>query len=393
MAHRVLMLSHHGRTVKGGATLADAALAAGLEAQGHRVDLLYYDDVLPAWARGTWRQLLFPWAAARAFLRRQPEARYDVIESTAGDAWAIGLLPRRGPRPLLSIRTHGLEHRRAELEEARLRREGRRLGFFTRLYHYRWRLGEVARDLRSADAAFFLNREDADHAVERLGLPAGKVHTLSNGLPDSLLQLAEPPADPERLFRLLFLGSWSPAKGADLLPAIVRRVFPRDPRWRLTCAGVQEPPERVLAAFDPADRPRVEVIPRYEQGELPAILGRHGVFLFPSPAEGCSLALLEAMAGELVPVTTRTGYAADLIAPGRNGFLIPPGDVEAAAGAVLELARDPRRTLEIGRAARAAMADHSWTSRVAERVRIWEESVYTPLNLEDSPSKRTVAKE
>lgn len=372
MAYRILMLSHHGRTVKGGATLADAALAAKLEELGHRVDLLYYDDVLPAWVRGTWRQLLFPWAAARAFLRRHPEARYEVIESTAGDAWAIGLLPRRSPRPIFSIRTHGLEHRRADLEEARLRKEGRRLGFFTRLYHYRWRLGEVARDLRGADAVFFLNREDAAYAAERLGLPSGKIHTLSNGLPDALLKLAEPAADPERIFRLLFLGSWSPAKGADLLPGIVRRIFPRDPRWRLTCAGVQEAPEWVLAAFDPADRARVEVIPRYEQSELPAILGRHGVFLFPSPAEGCSLALLEAMAGGLVPVTTRTGYAADLIETGRNGFLIPSGDVEGAAGAVLELAQDPERTLEIARAARAAMADHSWTSRAAERVRIWD---------------------
>ena len=374
MAHRVLMLSHHGRTVKGGAPLADAALAGGLGELGHRVDLLYYDDILPDWVRGTWRQLLFPWAAALAFLRRHPETRYDVVESTAGDAWVIDLLRRRlpGPHPLLSIRTHGLEHRRAELETARLRKEGRHLGPATRLYHFRWRLWEVARDLRRADAVFFLNQEDTAHAVAALRIPPGKIHTLSNGLPPYLMGMGEPAADPERLFRLLFLGAWSPAKGADLLPAIVRRIFPRDPRWRLTCAGVQETPARVLAGFDPADRSRVEVIPRYEHRELPAILRRHGVFLFPSPAEGCSLALLEAMAGGLVPVTTRTGYAADLIAPGRNGFLTSPGDVEGAAGAVLELARDPGHAREIGRAAGAAMADHTWASRVAERVRIWD---------------------
>jgi glycosyltransferase involved in cell wall biosynthesis len=372
--HRVLILSHHGRTMAGGATLADSSLAAGLEELGHRVDLLYFEDVLPDWARGTWRLLLFPWAAARAFLRRQAEDRYDVIESTAGDAWLIVLLLRLlpGPRPLVSIRTHGLEHRRAELDAARRRREGRPAGLATRLYHFRWRLGEVARDLRRADAVFLLNQEDKEYAVEQLGVPAGKIHTLSNGLPPYLMAMEEPEADPGRLFRLLFLGVWSPVKGSDLLPAIVRRVFADDPRWRLTCAGVQTAPESVLAAFDPADRGRVEVIPRYENRELPEILRRHGVFLFPSPAEGCSLALLEAMAGGLVPVTTRTGYAADLIEPGRNGFLAPPGDAEGPAAALLELARDPERALEIGRAARAAMADHSWAGRVAERVRIWD---------------------
>lgn len=380
MSHRVLMLSHHGRTVAGGATLADSALADGLRELGHRVDLLYYDDILPAWVRGTWRLLLFPLAALLAFLRRHPDARYDVLESTAGDAWPIVLFLRLlpGPKPLVSIRTHGLEHRRAELDEARRRWEGRPLGFATRLYHFRWRLWEVARDLRSADAVFLLNQEDRDYAVGKLGVPAGKIHTLSNGLPSYLVAMEEPDPDPERLFRLLFLGVWSPVKGSDLLPAIVRRVFASDPRWRLTCAGVQTSPEKVLAAFDPADRARVTVIPRYENRDLPEILRHHGVFLFPSPAEGCSLALLEAMAGGLVPVTTRTGYAADLIEPGRNGFLSPPGDVDGPAAALLEVAGDPRRALEIGLAARAAMKDHSWTSRTAERVRIWEALVREP---------------
>jgi glycosyltransferase involved in cell wall biosynthesis len=378
MSYRVLMLSHHPRTLAGGATLADAALAAGLEELGHRVDLLYFDDVFPDWVRGTWRLLLFPWAAARAFLRRHAESRYGVIESTAGDAWVIALLLRLlpGPRPLLSIRTHGLEHRRAELDEERRRREGRPAGLLTRLYHFRWRLWEVARDLRRADAVFLLNQEDARHAAGALRVPPERIHTISNGLPPYLTEMQAPEADPERLFRLLFLGVWSPVKGADLLPAIVRRVFAGDPRWRLTCAGTQTSPEEVLAAFDPAGRPRIEVIPRYEHRELPEILRRHGVFLLPSPAEGCSLALLEAMAGGLVPVTTRTGYAADLIEPGRNGFLAEPGDAGSPAAAILELARDPERAREIGLAARASMADHSWRGRVAERVRIWD-SLYT----------------
>jgi len=100
-SRRILVLSHHGRAVAGGATLADAALAAGLAERGDTVDLLFFEEVLPDWARATWRLLLYPWAAARAFLRRHGEARYDVIESTAGDAWVIDLLracsPDRAP--------------------------------------------------------------------------------------------------------------------------------------------------------------------------------------------------------------------------------------------------------------------------------------------------------
>lgn len=370
---RVLLLSHHGRTVAGGAPLADLALAAALRELGHAVDDLFYDDVLPAWVRGTWRQLAFPWAAAFAVLRR----RHDVIESTAGDAWvlrlALKLLP--GPRPLVSIRTHGLEHRRAELEEEK-RRAARgdtgRLSLLTRLYHFRFRLWEVASDLRAADVVFLLNREDAEHAAARLGIPPRRIHVIPNGVPDELLALPEPAGDPERPFRLLFLGAWSPAKGADLLPAIFRRLATRDPRFRLTCAGTQAPAGEVLAAFAPEDRERVRVVVRYGRGELPELLAGHGVFLFPSPAEGCSLAMLESMAGGLAPVVTRTGYAADLLTPGEDGWLAERGDIEGFTTAVLHLAADPARALETGRRARRAVAGQSWTARAAERVRIWQ---------------------
>jgi glycosyltransferase involved in cell wall biosynthesis len=372
--HRVLVLSHHGRTVRGGAPLADTELAQTLEGLGHTVDLLFYDDVLPPWVKATWRQLAFPWAAALAFLRRRRTARWDVLESTAGDAWVIDLLLRLlpGSRPLLSVRTHGLENRRAEMDQERRQRTGDRAGLTTRLYHFRYRTWEVARDLRRARVVFFLNQEDARWATSRLGLPAAKIHVLPNGVAERLLALPEPAPAPDRPFRLLFLGAWSPAKGVDVLPRIAARLFGSDPRFRLTCAGVGELPEKVLADFAAEDRERVTVIPRYDWAELPEILAGHGVFLFPSPAEGCSLALLEAMAGGLAPVTTRTGYAADLLENGRNGFLAEAGDVEAYAGAVLRLADDPDTALAIGRQARRDVAGLSWRSLAAERVRIWD---------------------
>ena len=360
------MLSHHSRALPGGAVLADDALARALSDLGHRVDLLFYDDLLPAWVKATWRQLLFPWAAALAVLRR---GGYDVVESTAGDAWVLRLLSRRS---LLSIRTHGLEHRRVDLDRERRRREGRPPGLLTRLYHYGWRLREVERDLRTADAVFLLNQEDERYAAGKLGIPAEKIRVLPNGLPEDLLRLPEPEARPDRAFRLLFLGAWSPAKGADLLPEIAHRLFARDPRYRLTCAGVLVPEAEALAAFAPEDRTRVRAISRYGREELPEILAEHGVFLFPSPAEGCSLAMLEAMAGGLVPVTTRTGYAADLIRPGENGDLAEAGDVDGFVAGVLALAADPESALAAGRAARRDMAGQSWTARARERVAVWD---------------------
>jgi len=379
MPHRVLMLSHHGRSVLGGAPLADQALAQALREEGHEVDELYFEDVLPPAVKATWRLLVFPWAVAFAFLRGRRRRRWDVIESTAGDAWVIALLLGllRGPRPFLSIRTHGLEHRRAEMDRERRQKEGKSPGLMTRLYHYRYRLWEVGRDLRSADVVFLLNQEDKRYATGCLGLRPDRVHLLPNGLRDVVLAMGEPDGSPDRIYNLLFLGLWSPIKGADLLPRIAHRLFQADARFRLTCAGVQERAEDVLADFAPEDRDRVEVVVRYQGSELPTLLARHGVFVFPSPAEGCSLALLEAMAGGLAPVTTRTGYAAEIIQPGRSGFLVEAGDAEGFAKRVLALAADPRAALDMGKAARRAVAGHRWTDRARERVRIWDSVLET----------------
>lgn len=370
---RILMLSHHPRELAGGALLADDALARALSGLGHTAELLTFDELLPRRVRGTWRLLLFPWAAALTWLRRRREG-WDVVETTAGDAWLLRRLAWLGGarRPRLSVRTHGLEHRRADLDRQLRLQENRPAGLLTRLYHHRWRLWEVADDLRAGDAVFLLNQEDADDAVRRLGVRPERIHVLPNGVPDELLVLPELAVDPDRPFHLLFLGAWGPAKGADLLPEIARRLFARDPRFRLTCAGTGTPAEEVLAAFAPEDRVRVRAIPRYGRDELPALLAGHGTFLLPSPAEGCSLAMLEAMAGGLVPVVTRTGYATDLLTSGEDGWLVERGDVEGFTAAILQLAADPARALETGRRARRAVAGHSWTARAAERVRIWQ---------------------
>jgi glycosyltransferase involved in cell wall biosynthesis len=375
MPHRILMLSHHGRSVLGGAPLADLALAQALRDEGHEVDALFFEEVLPPTVRATWRLLVFPWAAALHFLRRWREGQWDVLESTAGDAWIISLLIRlfRLPRPLLSVRTHGLEHRRADMDRERKSRDRKPPGLATRLYHYHYRLWEVGRDLRSADVVFLLNQEDERYAEEHLSLRPEVIHILPNGLRDEVLKMGEPEGGTDQVFHLLFLGLWSPIKGAELLPRIAKRLFAADPRFRLTCAGVQEWQEKVLADFAPADRDRVEVIVRYEGVELLELLVRHGVFVFPSPAEGCSLALLEAMAGGLVPVTVRTGYAGEIIKPGRNGFLVEAGDVDGFVDHILTLAADPKTALVMGRAARQSVSGHGWSNRARERVRIWDE--------------------
>jgi glycosyltransferase involved in cell wall biosynthesis len=63
--------------------------------------------------------------------------------------------------------------------------------------------------------------------------------------------------------------------------------------------------------------------------------------------------VLEAMAAARPVIVTDIGGMAEAVVQGETGLLVPAGDVEAAAGALLELASDRERARRMGEAGRA----------------------------------------
>jgi glycosyltransferase involved in cell wall biosynthesis len=74
-----------------------------------------------------------------------------------------------------------------------------------------------------------------------------------------------------------------------------------------------------------------------EVRDVPSVLARASLFAQSSLSEGISLTLLEAMARGLPVAATRVGGNAEVVADGSSGLLVPPGDPDALARAMLEL--------------------------------------------------------
>ncbi len=77
------------------------------------------------------------------------------------------------------------------------------------------------------------------------------------------------------------------------------------------------------------------------------------LFVLPSLAEGICNTILEAMATGLPVVATDVGGNPDLVQPGVTGALVPAGDPDAMARALMAYPADPARTAREGQAARA----------------------------------------
>jgi glycosyltransferase involved in cell wall biosynthesis len=80
------------------------------------------------------------------------------------------------------------------------------------------------------------------------------------------------------------------------------------------------------------------------------VLAAFDIFALPSRKEGLPYVVLEAMAAGLPVVTSTTAGTEILVVPGMNGAVVPTEDVSALSRALLELATDPGRRKQYGRA-------------------------------------------
>ena len=86
----------------------------------------------------------------------------------------------------------------------------------------------------------------------------------------------------------------------------------------------------------------------------------HDVFLNTNVVDNSPVSLIEAAASGLVPVATAVGGVPYLVSDGQDGILVPAGDHEAMAEAVVALVRDPARFRTLSEGARRMARRSTW---------------------------------
>jgi glycosyltransferase involved in cell wall biosynthesis len=342
------------------------------------VDYYSYHEAFPGTREhGSLHGVRFPWKVA-AHLTREAH-RYDVLDITTGDAWAWARLGRPGARArhALVTRSHGLEQVVAEQLRADAREGRARLSWKYPLYHGGFRLWEVRQSLLLADHAVLLNERDATHAREQLGVPAAKLSVIPHGLDAAFLGLPPPSGTRDAVsesapLRVAFVGSWIQRKGREDVVAVASALAARGVPFSLSLYGTGLGEDEVLATFPAAVRTRLRVVPRYVHAELPRLLEVEEVLLFPSHAEGFGMALVEAMACGLAPVSSPVGVAPQVVRNGQTGMLIPIGDVSGLVGALCSFAEDRGRLQAYRQAAQSEVRSLTWRDIAARTLSLYE---------------------
>jgi glycosyltransferase involved in cell wall biosynthesis len=147
-------------------------------------------------------------------------------------------------------------------------------------------------------------------------------------------------------------------KAQDVLLEALAILLHRGMNVRLTLVGdgaAARQFKQVAADFELQDH--VTFTGPLPQPETRAILRTADLFVLPSFAEGIPVALMEAMAMEIPCVSTTVMGIPELIESGKDGILVPPGNVDELAAALETLIADPALRQKIGKAGRFKVAE------------------------------------
>lgn len=348
---------------------ATVSLAAALKEKGAVCDTFFMDD-LKTFTGNVLDDLLFPLKVA--LLKRKFSA-YDVLEIATGDSWVLSLLPGR---PVIIANSHGLENvahdnRVMEAREGRLK-----LSWKYTFYHGGFRLWQEKVAFRRADAALLLNGQDLKYAVNRLGVPSSKAYQVSNGIRSSFMNLPFEEIAPgsSEPIRIACVGSYIPRKGIVYSVPALNRLLKRTDHVSVSFIGTRAEADAVLKDFDASVHSRIQVIPKYDQPNLPSLLKGHQILLFPSLSEGSPLTLLEAMACGTAPVVTDIPGINDTVTDGLDALVVPARSSEAIELALKQLLSDDRLRRKLRQNAYLTAQRYSWDNVAEARL-----SLYTSL--------------
>jgi glycosyltransferase involved in cell wall biosynthesis len=216
-------------------------------------------------------------------------------------------------------------------------------------------------------AWFHAISESTRDDLTKRGIPGERIAVVHPGVdanhytPDVGVGRFDPP-------RFVYIGRLKRYKGVDLLLRgleIARRQRP-DLELEIAGSGDDRPRlERLAGELGLGDS--VRFLGFVDDATKLTLLRRAVANVFPSPKEGWGITVMEAAACGTPSLASNSPGLRDSVRDGLTGLLVPHGDAEALAAAMLRLAADRELVDRLGAAARLHAMTHGWDA-AADRV-------------------------
>jgi glycosyltransferase involved in cell wall biosynthesis len=365
-------IDYHQDKAGGGIASYVAAMSKALLAQGHRVTVLAPGQAYQVEIKdglgivkvplGSWhwylyklrapsltvlpvRELEWSLALRRGFDRLLENTPIDLVEG--GETGMLFISARQQNYPPVVMRLHGAPYT--------FRKYSRQAISLGEQLNHRFEL--LA--LRRASSITSPSRFQAQEIAADLDWPPERIQAIPNPIAPWILQQAPPhkPRDNQQPAPfVLYTGRIEYRKGILPLLHSVPYVAKACPEVQYAIAGgyhnsIDAPTlNRVLDQDN--IRAYVQLLGHIPWTQLAEWYRRAAVFVMPSYYETFGISVIEAMAFGLPVVATRAGGLPEVVEDGVTGILVPPGNTQALAEAIICLLRSPDLRRRMGQAGR-----------------------------------------
>ncbi|MEY4517697.1 MAG: hypothetical protein RLZZ499_296 [Cyanobacteriota bacterium] len=233
--------------------------------------------------------------------------------------------------------------------------------------------------------AFYRSQQLIVHAqalkealVEDFRVPAAQVNTLAHGELGSLFQRRTGKKILKREpYTLLFFGRIWPYKGLNYLLEALPLIAEKIPQVKLIIAGRGESLQQYLT--NGYDQSHLEIINDFIPLEDVAGLFQRSTLSVLPYVEASQSGVANLSYGMGVPVVASDiGGLGELVKSGEDGLLVPPGDVQALADAIIHLLSNPQLQEKMRTAAlERCQQDLNWSNIAAQTVQVYEQAIAT----------------
>lgn len=341
---KILMILHVPWDRNLGASRVQLELAEEFNSMGHQVEKFDLFDAFPPQTVPFAGKLIRPKFSekAKAFVQANAH-RFDIIDAhqsnlpfTKQELGIQGLLVAR------SVGLYAFYDEFTKLEQSKWPPKRKR----TKLKNWWYSLQSKKvnlQHLRSLQTCDLINVPNYDelayvrdvlHLGEKcfafpFGISQQRQKAFSQAVKPAVVRLANK--------QVVFIGTWTPRKGARDWGEIIKRVKAQVPEVRFLFLGTGFSVEKVLTDLNLPVNDGIEILPQFNSEELPQLLSGATVGAFPSYIEGFGFAVLEKLASGLPTVAYDVPGPREMLPNLDNSLMISVGDIQGFSDRIVQL--------------------------------------------------------
>lgn len=341
---KILMVLHMPWNPNLGGSRVQLELADEFRAMGHEVEKFDYGDAFPKINSSLLKKITKPHFAfkAKEFVQNNAH-RFDIIDAHQGNLpFSKQELGIKGLLVARSVGLYAFYEEFAKLEKIKWppKRKRTRLRNWLQSWQFRRENTYCFRSFQTCDIINVPNRDELAYVRDVMGL-GDKCFAFPFGLSQQRQQALAKAIQPATVRlaskQVVFIGTWSPRKGARDWAEIMMRTKADVPEVRFLFLGTGFSAEAVRRDLNLPAYDWVEIVPHFEGEDLPKLLSKATVGAFPSYIEGFGFAVLEKLACGLPTVVYDVPGPREMLHYLDRVFTIPPGDTEQFSDQLVKL--------------------------------------------------------